>query len=108
MSVLPSKSPEKDLPVTRDGRFRVTESRWDCNGSFHVVVQDTRAASPGETVPPDVIERERRAVRDLARRVDRMGRVQWVRTDDVSVVRTDDGPRLEYRLTASRLDPSYR
>lgn len=52
--------------------------------------------------------REDRAVRDLARRVDPMGRVQWVRTDGVSVVRTDAGPRLEYRLTASRLDPSYR
>ena len=83
-----------DLPSSRDGRFRVTESKWDSNGSFRVVILDTRDSSVGETVPPDVIARERRAIRDLARRV--------------SVVATDDGPRLEYRLTASRLDPSYR
>lgn len=97
-----------DLPSSRDGRFRVTESKWDSNGSFRVVILDTRDSSVGETVPPDVIARERRAIRDLARRVDPMDRVQWVRTDGVSVVATDDGPRLEYRLTASRLDPSYR
>lgn len=99
---------EKELPATRDGRFRVTESVWDHNGSFRVAVQDTREASAGETVPPDVIERERRAVRDLARRVDPMNRAQWVRTDGVFVVKTDDGPRLEYRLTVSRLDPYHR
>lgn len=102
------KTTEKELPATRDGRFRVTESTWDSNGSFRVVVLDTRDGGVGETVPPDVIERERRAVRDLARRVDPIGKVQWVRTDEVSVVRTPDGRRIQYRLTASRLDPAYR
>lgn len=56
-----------DLPSSRDGRFRVTESKWDSNGSFRVVILDTRDSSVGETVPPDVIARERRAIRDLNR-----------------------------------------
>lgn len=95
--------------ITRDGRFEVTSSTWDHNGSHDVKIIDHRAGSVGETVPPNVIERERAQLRRLARRADPMQHLaQWTRLDTIDEIATDDGPRLHYSYTVSRLDGTYR
>lgn len=95
-------------PTTRDGRYVVVKNTWDYNGSHHVTVVDTHAPVD-EVVPPCVIARERRIVRDLARRADpRPDDVQWVRTNSVDLKHTDQGTRIAYHLTVSRLDSIYR
>lgn len=94
---------KKPLLATRDQRFRVLKSTWDHNGSFNVVIADTRPDTK-ERIPG----RTRRAVRNLARRVDRMRQIKWVRIDFISTQITESGTRKEYHVTASRLDPSHR
>ena len=91
------------LPVSRDGRSRVLSYTWDSNGSFRVIVADK---TPEGREPSD---RDKRRVRDLARRVDRMGKIKWTRIDEIFKDPQPDGS-LEhtYTITASRLDPMYR
>lgn len=96
-----------DLPTSRDGRFQVLSSDWDSNGCFHVTILDTQVSSTDALFPPDVISAERRTVRNLARRVDPMDKIQWVRIDATEIKPTPNGERLIYRVTASRLDPSH-
>lgn len=95
------------LPATRDGIFAVTSSMWDSNGSFRVTIVDLRD-NADEIVPPEVLARERRRIRNLARRVDRMDEVRWVRVDHVGHTIHEGRKHIEYRLTASRLEPMYR
>lgn len=95
------------LPVSRDGAFAVTSAEWDYNGSFHVQVIDLRD-NVSELVPPDVIARDRRRVRDLARRVDPMDETRWVRVDSITVALHEGRAHIQYSVTVSRLDPMYR
>lgn len=95
---------------TRDGRFVVTQSRWDSNGSHHVIVADNALAS-ALSDPAYVNDTTKRRARDLARRVDPMGRdhVKWTRLDAIETyVRGNSGYQTNYLFTVSRLDPMYR
>lgn len=97
---------DKPLPKTRDQRFRVLSSTWDSNGSFQVQVLDTNVDLPA--TPEHTTAQDRRVVRDLARRVDSMQKIQWTRINSITTLDTEDGPRTLFHVTASRLDPAHR
>lgn len=90
--------------TTRDGRFEIVSSTFDANGSFLVTVADHLA------IVHDIAAcvHTPRAARDLARRADPMGKIQWTRAEKVEHVKTSRGIRVGYRFTVSRLDPLYR
>lgn len=97
-----------NLPISRDGRFRVTRSDWDHNGSHEVDVLDTRPAEMwdalerGGPVPPEVL----RAARRTARRADPHPEdVRWTRFEGVYMVAPSTPV---YRFTVSRLAPECR
>lgn len=94
---------------TRDGRFVVTQTRWDSNGSHDVIVRDN-ATLPIVGGPAYINETAKRKARDLARRADPMGvdHVRWVRFDESLTKNTEHGIRRHYYFTVSRLDPMYR
>lgn len=95
---------------TRDGRFVVTQARWDSNGAHHVIVADNVLATVLSD-PAYVNDTAKRRARDLARRVDPMGRdhVKWTRLDAIETHVRDNGEyQTNYLFTVSRLDPMYR
>lgn len=95
-----------DKIATKDGRYVVTSSEWDHNGSFRVIVADTRStladlrAVAYAPVPA--------AARRTARRVDQKGLTKWVRTDRITTAHYAGVERVAYQFTVSRLDRSYR
>ncbi len=98
----------KSFPRSRDGRYAVTGSRWDHNGSHHVSVIGPPPA--GDAVADRLVARHaHRVVRDLARRIDPMpASVRWTRIEETRVIATPEGSRTTYRVTVSRLNPGQR
>lgn len=92
------------LPVSRDGNTQVTNSDWDHNGSFRVTVVARKVDFDGRS-QTNALNRARR----LAKKVDKMDKVQWVRLDGQGGAEDGEGTTtMTYRFTVSRLDRSYR